>query len=137
MLRQPDFRPFAFAVIALGAILDFAAAVVPYYEAGYFLDMKALLLGLTPYLVYGLFTDVVRGWALLIAGTLLFGIDLGVKIPERFVHYDGYASGVVYWAPLVATLIVVVILAIGARKERRWNGKTPETTETRKEASHG
>lgn len=123
MRKDFDFRPFAYLIITLGAMLAFAAAVVPYYDAGYTLLLTVLLVGLLPYIVYGLFTDIVRGWPLPIAGALLFGVDVGVKIPERFLHYDGYAGGAIYYAPLVSTVIIIVILAIGARREKRWYGE--------------
>lgn len=123
MEKNIDFRPFAFFVIALGVILAFAAAVVPHYDAGYTLLLSVLLTGLLPYLVYGLFTDIVRGWTLLIVGALLFGVDIGVKIPERFLHYNGYTDNTIYYTPLVSTLIMIVILAIGARRENRWRGE--------------
>jgi hypothetical protein len=123
MSHGPDFRCFAYLIVALGGLLSFAAAVVPFYDGSYDLRVAVLVIGLMPYVVYGLFTDVVRGWPLLIAGTLVFGIDLGIKIPERFLHFDGYAGNAVYYAPLLATFVILpLILGIGARRERRWRG---------------
>ena len=124
MRNDPDFRRFAYLIIGLGGLLTFATAVVPFYNAGDELRVTVLVVGLMPYVVYGLFTDVVRGWPLLIAGALILGIDLGVKIPERFLHYDGYAGNAIYYAPLVSTFVVLpVILGIGARREKRWRGE--------------
>ncbi len=127
MRKDFDFRPFAYLIITLGVMLAFAAAVVPHYDAGYTLLLSVLIIGLLPYIVYGLFTDIVRGWPLLIAGALLIGVDVGVKIPERFLHYNEYASGAIYYAPLVSTLVIIVILAIGARREKRWRGVVTTT----------
>jgi hypothetical protein len=98
MRENPDFRLFAYLIITLGAMLSFAAAVVPHYDAGYTLLLSVVFAGLLPYVVYGLISDLVRGWLLLITGVLIFGVDLGVKIPERFLHYDSYASGIIYYA---------------------------------------
>ncbi len=124
MRKDPDFRRFAYLIIALGSLLTFAAAVAPFYDGSYELRMAVLAVGLMPYVVYGLFTDVVRGWPLLIAGMLVFGIDLGVKIPERFVHFDGYAGNAIYYAPLLSTFVILpIILGIGARREKRWCGE--------------
>lgn len=123
MRKDPDFRLFAYLVIALGAMLSFVAAVVPHYHTGYTLLLGVALAGLLPYVVYGLFSDLVRGWWLLITGALIFGVDLGVKIPERFLHYDGYASGVIYYASFISTLAAIVLLGIGARMEKRWRGE--------------
>jgi hypothetical protein len=123
MRKDPDFRLFAYLVIALGVMLSFAAAVVPHYDTGYILLLGVASAGLLPYVVYGFFSDLVRGWWLLITGALIFGADLGVKIPERFLHYDGYASGVIYYAPFISTLAAIVLLGIGARMEKRWQGE--------------
>jgi hypothetical protein len=123
MREDPDFRLFAYLVIALGVMLSFVVAVVPHYTTGHVLLLSVALAGLLPYVVYGLFIDMVRGWLLLITGVLIFGVDLGVKIPERFLHYDGYASGVIYYAPFISTLAAIVLLGIGARKEKRWQGE--------------
>ena len=125
MRTDPDFRLFAYLVITLGVMLSFAAAVVPHYAAGHTLLLVVAFAGLLPYVVYGLFSDLVRGWRLLITGALIFGVDLGVKIPERFLYYDGYASGVVYYAPFISTLAAIVLLGIGARKEKRGDGEEP------------
>jgi len=123
MHQNPDFRWFAWFIIASGAALSFAAAAVPHFATGYRLHLGVLFAGLLPYVVYASFNDVVRGWALLATGALLLGIDLGVKIPERFLHYDGYASGRIYIASLVMTLVAVVVLGIAARRENRWRGE--------------
>jgi len=123
MRKDTDFRLFAYLVIALGVMLSFAAAVVPHYDTGYILLLGVASAGLLPYVVYGFFSDLVRGWWLLITGAFIFGADLGVKIPERFLHYDGYASGVIYYAPFISTLAAIVLLGIGARMEKRWRGE--------------
>jgi hypothetical protein len=123
MRENPDFRLFAYLIITLGAMLSFAAAVVPHYDAGYTLLLSVVFAGLLHYVVYGLISDLVRGWLLLITGVLIFGVDLGVKIPERFLHYDSYASGIIYYAPFISTLAAIVLLGIGARMEKRWRGE--------------
>ena len=127
MQQGSDFRRFAYVVIILGGVLSFATAVTPFYGAGYTLRLDVLLIGMLPYVVYGLFTDVVHGWALLTAGALLFGVDLGVKIPWRFLHHDGDTGNVLYYASLVLSFVVLpVILGLGARREKRWCGEPPK-----------
>lgn len=133
MQQGSDFRRFAYVVIVLGGVLSFATAVTPFYGAGYTLRVDILLIGLLPYVVYGLCTDVVRGWTLLIAGALLFGVDLGVKIPWRFLHHDGDSENILYYASLVLSFVVLpVILSLGARREKRWCGEPPKDSQ-----SHG
>ena len=120
MRKDLDFRLFSYLIVALGCALAFAAAVVPHYGAGHTLHVGVLLVGLLPYLVYGALSEVVRGWALAFAGALILAIDLAVKIPERFLRYDGYANDAVYYAPLVSAFVVLpIVLGLGARRARR------------------
>lgn len=123
MRKDPDFRRFAWFVIAVGVILSFASALVPHFATGYRLHLGVLFAGLLPYLVYAVFSDVVRGWALLATGALLLGIQLIVTVTERFLDYDGYASGRIYYVPLIMALVIVVVLGIAACRENRWWGE--------------
>ena len=136
MRHDSDFRRFAYVVIILGGVLSFATAVTPFYGAGYTLRVDILLIGLLPYVVYGLCTDVVRGWALLIAGALLLGVDLGVKIPWRFLHHDGDSENILYYTSLVLSFVALpLILGLGARREKRWCGEPAKPPEKQKQ--HG
>ncbi len=121
-MQQHDFRPFAYIIIILGCLLSFAAAVVPFFNTGYHLYASVLFAGLLPYFLYASFTDVVRGWALLIAGVLILAIHVVVTVPERYLHYDGYTDGVIFYAPLAATVLALVVLVIGARRGQQWCG---------------
>ena len=123
-MQTNDFRHFSYTVITLGCILSFAAAVVPFYGTSYHLFVSVLFAGLLPYYILGIFTDVVRGWSLPATGLLILCIDVAVIVPERFLHYDGYTDGMIYYAALLATGLALVILGIGARLEQRWCGDT-------------
>lgn len=137
MDEETDFRPVAWLVIALGTSLSFAVAVVPFYHAGHLLRLDVLLIGLLPYVVLGTFSGIVRGWALLVAGALALGVDVIVKIPERYWHYDGYASGAVFWAPLALAIVVLpVVLVVGARRERAGQGAAAEGAGAAPSATH-
>lgn len=119
MHEQTDFRCIAYFFIALGIALSFAAAVVPFFTARHSLRLGVLLAGVLPYVVYGSLSDLERGRPLLWVGILLIAGDLLAKIPERFLHYDGYASGLIYYWPLAATLGVTLVLSITTLKARR------------------
>ncbi len=118
MRPQTDYRPAAYLIVALGAALAFAAAVVPFYDIGHVLDLRVLLAGLAPYVVYVLLTALVHGRWLLAAGLLLFVFDLALRIPQRFLYYDGYADNLVYIAPLVATGLLALVLGLIARAQK-------------------
>jgi hypothetical protein len=118
MRPDTDYRPAAYVVVALGTALAFVAATVPFYDAGYRLDLVVLLVGLAPYVVYGILTEFVRGRWLLAAGMLLFAFDLALRISERFLRYDGYTDGLVYIAPLVATGVLALALGLAVRAHK-------------------
>jgi hypothetical protein len=121
MDKSPDFRKFAYAVIILGVTFNFAIAVVPNDQVGYELNMITLAFGLMPYVVYGSFLDVVRGWLLALAGAAILAVDLLVKIPERYLDYRAFHDHLVLYAPLLSTLILLpILLGIGVRIEKRW-----------------
>lgn len=127
MRQDADFRPLAYLVIALGVCVAFAGAVVPFYDIGHELRIPVLLAGLAPYVVYGFYTDVVRGWPLAIAGLVTLAVDLAVKIPERFVSFDGYASGLIYYVPLLLAFVLLPLwLGLAAHREGRWQGVRAE-----------
>lgn len=129
MRPETDYRPAAYVIVALGAALAFVAAVAPFYDTGYLLDLRVLLAGLAPYIVYGLLTAFVRGRWLLAAGLLLFLFDLALKISQRFLRYDGYADGLVYVAPLVATGLLALALGLVARAHKTTSPPSPEESE--------
>jgi hypothetical protein len=127
MRTETDFRCLAYAILLAGTAVSAAASVVPHYGAGFLLDVGVLAVGLLPYVVYGTLTQVVRGWGALLAGALILALDLAVKLPERFLHYDGYADGWVYWAPLISTFVILpVVFGVAARGGGRV--EAPEVT---------
>ena len=108
--------------IVLGSALAFALAVVPFYHAAYQLDTALLLLGLLPYVIYGSFIVLVRGWPLVLTGVLVLGIDVAVKVPARLAYGAHYAQ-IVTDASLITALVVLPLalaagLALTARRRR-------------------
>ncbi|MCR4301394.1 MAG: hypothetical protein NUV51_07265 [Sulfuricaulis sp.] len=122
MHTSPTIRFMIYFVITLGAILSLACAAVPHFTTGFTLHLGVLFSGLLPYLVYGVFINLVRGGSLLTVGALLLGIDLVVKIPERFLDYDGYANGLIFIAPILTALVLMIVLGILARRDNLWRG---------------
>ncbi|MHB0974202.1 MAG: hypothetical protein ACYC0P_08155 [Thiobacillus sp.] len=118
MTTTLDYRPAAYLIILLGLGGAAAASVVPFYTAGYELKPGVLLAVLMPFLLYGLFTESLRAAWLLASGLLLLAISLALVVPERFLHYDGYADDMIYWAPTLAAAIVLPIAyRLGRRKD--------------------
>jgi hypothetical protein len=108
-MRDSSSRVVAYSIVALGCMLAAAVAVVPFYSASYALRFGVLMAGVLPYLVYAMFPTFVRGLALVMPGVIILAIDVAVKIPERFLRYDGFVDGLVFYVPLVSTLIVLPV----------------------------
>lgn len=130
MHPETDFRPAAYALIALGASLAFVAAVVPHYDAGYRLDLPLLLAGLAPYLVYGVLTEFWRNRWLLVAGVVLLALELLLRIPLRLLR-DGYPDTTAHAVPLIAAGALALAAALGARGR----GDTPPPPPAPEESS--
>ena len=109
MTQTLDYRPAAYLIILLGLGGAAAASLVPFYHAGYVLEPGVLLAVLMPFLLYGLFIESLRGPWLLASGLLLLAACLALVISERYLHYNGYADDLIYWAPTLAAAIMLAI----------------------------
>lgn len=105
-IMQPDYdvRPLAYLLIAIGCVLASITAVVPNYGAGHKLMFSVFLAGIVPYYVYGCLTDLLRGWPLLIPGLLVVAVHVWLAVWQRFLCYDGYADGIIYYGPVLLAL---------------------------------
>lgn len=111
-----DARHAAYLVIVLGCLAAAVAAFVPFYDVGYRVDALALGALATPFVVYGMFSEDLRGPWLVAAGLALLAVCLAVVVDARFLRYDGYADARVYWVPLAAAAVVLPIAyAFGRR----------------------
>jgi hypothetical protein len=109
MTSTQDYRPAAYLIILLGVGAAAAASIVPFYTAGYELDTETLLAVLTPFLLYGMLSESLRGLSLLVSGLLLLAVSVAVVVYERFLHYNGYTDDTIYWVPPLAGMIVLTI----------------------------
>jgi hypothetical protein len=103
MQSDYDFRPLAYVLIAIGCVLAAITAVVPNYDAGHKLMFSVFLAGIVPYYVYGCLTERLRGWALLIPGLVVVAVHAWLTVSQRFLGYDGYADGMIYYGPVLLT----------------------------------
>jgi hypothetical protein len=104
-----DFRPAAYAIILFGFALAAVAALVPFFTGTYHLETGVFAALLSPFLLYGVFSEDLRGWWLLGSGLVLLSICLALVIFERYLNYAGYGDAMIYWVPLVASGIVLPV----------------------------
>jgi hypothetical protein len=106
-MREETIKRIAYAIVVLGLMLSFIAAVVPHGTGGHRLIAAFLLWGIVPYMVYGALTEVLRGHALLVPGVLVFVIDLVIKVPERFFTEWPADSVLLLYVPILLTVVVL------------------------------
>lgn len=123
MFNHVQCHTLASLIVVVGSALAFALAVVPFYRAAYQLDTALLLFGLLPYVIYGSFVFLVRGWPLVSAGVLVLVIDIAVKVPARLAYGNHYAQTVTEASLITAVVVLPVVLAVGldltARRRRQ------------------
>jgi len=104
------------AVVAAGLVLAFLSALVPFFHAGYVLQYPVLLIGMLPYLVYGVAAPLLdRGLAML-SGLLLLGAHAWLVISERFIGGADYSDGLILYVPLVLALVLSPLLFVALRR---------------------
>lgn len=106
-MRGQSYRRAAYLIVACGTLIAFAAALVPYYHVAYQLKGLVLAAVLTPFLLYAMFVTALRGPWLLASGLAILAVALAVVANERYLDYDGYRSGAVYWLPLATAAVVL------------------------------
>jgi len=116
MMTILDYRAAAALIILLGCSAAAIAALVPFYAVGYKVDAIALAAVLTPFVVYGMFIEDLRGPWLLASGVVLLGATLAVVIDERVLNYDGYRDATLYWVPLLALAIALPIAYVFGKR---------------------
>jgi len=109
MTTTLDPRPAAYLIILFGLGVAVAASLVPFYNAGYLLEPGVLAAVLMPFVLYGLFIESLRASWLLGSGLLLLVASLVLVLPERFLHYNGYADTMIYWVPTLEAVITLPI----------------------------
>lgn len=104
-------KPLAYYVIVVGCLLAVVTAFQPNFTAGWYVSTNFLVCGLLPYVVYGSFTEILTGSALLAGGSLLLFADF----MGRQVFGVTAATTLNPFAPVwlcVALIVVVLPLAI-------------------------
>lgn len=102
----PGYRVFAYWMLAAGAVLAFISGLVPQPAMGHELWVTVILVGLVPYIVYGMTFPHLRGPALTVPGAALMLIHAGLVINQRFLNFNGYEDGLIYTVPLVLAVIM-------------------------------
>lgn len=114
--KLPDPEYTVAAVAALGVLLAFASALVPFFSAGYQLDVAVLLAGLVPYLVYAVSAPGLSRALALGVGLVLLAVHGWLVISERFLGGADDSTGLIVFVPLVLGALLTPLLVLVARK---------------------
>jgi hypothetical protein len=116
MTNQDDThaKTFGYAVIAAGLVLSFVSAVVPHYTHHKLL-FGVLLVGLLPYLIYGVIVVFLNRTLTIAAGIVVLVIHAGIVIGKRFSDVVDYSDGLIYTVPIIVSLMLLplAVMALG------------------------
>jgi hypothetical protein len=102
-------RPLAYWLIIAGCGIALVTAFQPDFTAGWHLSTDFLVCGVLPYVVYGSFTQILSGSALLAGGSLLLLADL----VGRQVFGVTAAATLNPFAPVwLCTVLIVLVLPL-------------------------
>ncbi len=117
MNMNPTLRSMIYIVVAFGCALAMATAVVPHYEH-HALWFSVLLIGIIPYLTYLVLTEIQPSTALMLGGLAVLGLDAIVKFFQRFIAFDQYAGGAIYYIPIAASIVMLIISLFNREHDR-------------------
>ncbi len=123
MTAYPETRPLARWIVVLGVILSAFLSIVPFYSAGYKLAFGTLLWTIVPYVVYGSFSELLRGWALAVPGVAILALDVLVRLVPRIIEGSVQTDPLTTWAPAWLTLVVFPLGALAGH----WLARTLES----------
>lgn len=104
------------AVVVAGLVLALLSALVPFFDAGYVLQYRILLIGMLPYLVYGVAAPLLRRGLAMLSGALLLAAHAWLVIGERFIDGADYSDGLILYVPLLLALVLSPLLFLALRR---------------------
>jgi hypothetical protein len=102
-------HPVSYLLVTAGSLLAAATSFEPQLTGAYRLAFGYLLCGLIPYIVYGSFSQILDGCALLLAGLMLFGVDVTARLT-----WDIHAAGQADLLPAIGLCTVLVLVVFPA-----------------------
>ena len=96
--------------IVIGLILSFLSAFVPFFEAGYRLMTSVLIVGMLPYIVYGITVPLARNKVTTIVGLVIVIAHALLVINERIIGKGDYDEGMIYYGPMIIAVTVLPLV---------------------------
>ena len=106
--RQREIaKPVAYWIITAGCVLAAVTVMAPLPTGSYKLSGTFFLLGITPYIVYGSFTETLKCCPLIGAGTVLLLADLVARFGAQIIHTNHASAMPALYLSLILTLLVI------------------------------
>ncbi len=75
-----------------------------------------LLAGLLPYLTFGIAVVLLRRTVTTVVGVILLAAHAWLVIRERFIDSADYSDGMIYYVPIVLTLLLIPLVVMALRQ---------------------
>lgn len=121
-------RTLGYSILLLGIALAFVAAVVPHYETGYRLAGGILLIGLLPYLVYGIAVPLLHKPLTVVVGIVLLIAHASLIISGRFMQAADGSDNLIYIGPMLLALLTLPLVFVALQQDWKSNGKNIRDT---------
>lgn len=107
MHAQSYTNTLGYLFIVIGLILSLLSAFVPHFEAGYRLMTSVLIVGMLPYIAYGIIVPLSHNIVTTIVGLFIVIAHALLVINERIIGKADYDDGMIYYIPMIITVTVL------------------------------
>jgi hypothetical protein len=98
--------------LVIGLMLSLLSAFVPHFEAGYRLMTSVFIVGMFPYIVYGITVPLSRNIVTTIVGLVIVIAHALLVINERIIGKADYDDGMIYYGPMIIAVIALPLVVI-------------------------
>jgi len=122
MSRQREVaKSIAYWIVTAGCILAVVTALAPQPTGAYKLSGAFLMLGITPYIVYGSFTEMLKCCPLIGAGIVLLLADIVARFGAQIIS-TAHASTMpaLYLSLFLALLVIPAGAVLGKLAAKLW-----------------
>jgi len=104
-----------FAVVLLGCLLSFLSSFHDQYAEGFYIDVGVIMMGLVPYLIFGMSVYLRQGPLSTILGIVLLAVHMWMVYTQHFV-FGGRADTLLLSGPPILGIILLPLLLSAMRK---------------------
>jgi hypothetical protein len=112
----------AWTIIVCGTALAVAAAVKPFFDDGFHLQVGVLLAGLLPYFLYAVIAVMLRRPVTIVAGIVLLAVHAWLVLSERFSGAVDYSGNLIYYLPVLLAVALIPLWIMAMRQPWRNQG---------------